>query len=174
MRSKRCAGFTLVEMLCAVVVLILVSMLMAVGIRLGVESYVTSVSSSEAQVLCSTLRTAVSDELRYSGSVQLDGSGVPTGFFSQSFSNQSDSDNMYVSFSQNENGRVTLGGKKFLPNKSYPYNLKASVELTGYAEDTHIFKVHIRVTRKNQVLSETTFEVQQLNEPATIDKPDGG
>lgn len=166
MRGKRCAGFTLVEMLCAIVVLILVSMLMAVGVRLGVESYVTSVSASEAQVLCSTLRTTVSDELRYSGTVVSDSSGIR--FFSRTHGNEA-GDSKEVGFSQDENGRVTLGGTKLLPNKAYPYGLQATVELTAYDESNGIFHVAVEVTRNGHVLSEATFEVQRLNRTAGAD-----
>lgn len=178
MHNKSRGGFTLVEMLCAIVVLILVSMLMVTGVRLGVDSYAKSVSYSEAQVLCSTLKTTVSDELRYSGSVLLDESGkttntaTPKGFFSQTYTNQTNP-NQLLGFSQDENGRVLLGGNKLLPNKSYPYGLKASVTLVSYNKTTRVFHVKITVTRAAQTLAETEFDVQQLNTPATYQYTDG-
>lgn len=67
----------------SVAILVLVSMVMVLGVQLGVRSYAKSVSYSEAQVLCSTLTTTISDELRYSGTLKVDGSGNVTGFFSQ-------------------------------------------------------------------------------------------
>lgn len=66
-------GFTLVEMLCTIVIILLISALVVTGVQLGVRSYHRSVSDSEAQVLCSTLTTAISDELRYAGTVHLTG-----------------------------------------------------------------------------------------------------
>ena len=174
MHNKSRGGFTLVEMLCAIVVLILVSMLMVTGVRLGVDSYAKSVSYSEAQVLCSTLKTTVSDELRYSGSVLLDADDkvTPKGFFSQTYTNQSNP-NQFPGFSQDENGRVLLGGNKLLPNKSYPYGLKASVTLESYDKTTRVFHVKITVTRTTQTLAETEFDVQQLNAPTTYHYTDG-
>ena len=83
MKLKDKKGLTLVEMLCTVAILVLVSMVMVLGVQLGVRSYAKSVSYSEAQVLCSTLTTTISDELRYSGTLKVDGSGNVTGFFSQ-------------------------------------------------------------------------------------------
>ena len=68
MKLKDKKGLTLVEMLCTVAILVLVSMVMVLGVQLGVRSYAKSVSYSEAQVLCSTLTTTISDELRYSSS----------------------------------------------------------------------------------------------------------
>ena len=174
MHNKSRGGFTLVEMLCAIVVLILVSMLMVTGVRLGVDSYAKSVSYSEAQVLCSTLKTTVSDELRYSGSVLLDADDkvTPKGFFSQTYTNQTNP-NQFPGFSQDENGRVLLGGNKLLPNKSYPYGLKASVTLESYDKTTRVFHVKITVTRTTQTLAETEFDVQQLNAPTTYQYTDG-
>ena len=75
MKLKDKKGLTLVEMLCTVAILVLVSMVMVLGVQLGVRSYAKSVSYSEAQVLCSTLTTTISDELRYSGTLKVDGSG---------------------------------------------------------------------------------------------------
>ena len=172
MRNKSKAGYTLVEMLCAVVVLILVSMLMVTGVRLGVESYAKSVASSEAQVLCSTLKTKVSDELRYSGSLLLDTDGTPKGFFSQTYTNK-ENPNELPCFSQDEDGHVLLGGNKFLPNKSYPYKLQAAVTLESYDKDTRIFHVRIKITRAGAMLAETEFDVQQLNAPAKYYYTDG-
>ena len=174
MHNKSRGGFTLVEMLCAIVVLILVSMLMVTGVRLGADSYAKSVSYSEAQVLCSTLKTTVSDELRYSGSVLLDADDkvTPKGFFSQTYTNQTNP-NQFPGFSQDENGRVLLGGNKLLPNKSYPYGLKASVTLERYDKTTRVFHVKITVTRTTQTLAETEFDVQQLNAPTTYQYTDG-
>lgn len=80
MKLKDKKGLTLVEMLCTVAILVLVSMVMVLGVQLGVRSYAKSVSYSEAQVLCSTLTTTISDELRYSGTLKVDGSGSVTAF----------------------------------------------------------------------------------------------
>ena len=57
MKLKDKKGLTLVEMLCTVAILVLVSMVMVLGVQLGVRSYAKSVSYSEAQVLCSALTT---------------------------------------------------------------------------------------------------------------------
>ena len=66
---------TLVELLCALAVVLLVSAGMVLGVSLAVRSYERSVAGSEAQVLCSTLETIVSDELRYAGTLKYDEGG---------------------------------------------------------------------------------------------------
>lgn len=165
MTRKAKAGFTLVEMLCAIMVLMLVGMLMITGVRLGLGAFSDSVSRSEAQVLCSTLKTTVSDELRYAGTLRRE-AGKPIGFFSQNYGEAA-----FDGFSADENGQVLLGGKKLLPARAYPYGLRAQVELTDYAPDTRIFSVEITVMNRQgtDTLAQTQFEVRQLNEPS-----DGG
>ena len=53
LRSQR--GATLTEMLCAVLIVVLISALLVVGIRFAGRTYNSSMKLSEAQELCSTL-----------------------------------------------------------------------------------------------------------------------
>lgn len=148
-------GFTLVEMLCSVLVLLLVSMGIATGARIAVEHYAASVTNSEAQVLCQTLTTVVSDELRYSGTVNWDSS--PISFFSQNYGGEN------KSFGQNAQGQVTLGDMNLLPGKSYPYRMQASVSVTGYREERR-FRVTVTVMdHSGEELATNTFDVEKLN-----------
>lgn len=160
MKLKNKKGLTLVEMLCTVAVLVLVSMVMVLGVQLGVRSYAKSVSYSEAQVLCSTLTTTISDELRYSGTLKVDGSGNVTGFFSQQFGSGD-----YTAFTTTPEGHVQLGGKDILPAKAYPYGIKAKVESLTYDDFSSLFKVKLSVkdSESKNTLAETTFEVEKLN-----------
>ena len=52
MKKRAKAGFTLVEMLCSVILVILVSIGLANGVQLAVENYTRSIIHSESQVLC--------------------------------------------------------------------------------------------------------------------------
>ena len=159
--SKRTArkngGFTLVELLCTIVVLLLISALMVTGIQLGVRTLRRSVTASESQVLCSTLKTVVSDELRYSGTITQTADGFA--FFSQNYGEA-------VSFTTNEDGQVLLGGNKLLPKRSYPYGMQAAVTIRSYQPLTRVFDVEITVLdRDGGTLAETSYQVKQLNEP---------
>lgn len=169
MKQKRIAGMTLVELLCALAVVLLVSAGMVLGVSLAVRSYERSVAGSEAQVLCSTLETIVSDELRYAGTLKYDEGGKVVGFFSQ---NHPDANLQHSRFTTDDEGRVLLGGQKLLPNNAYPHGLQASVELTNYNEDKRIFTAVITVKdRGGDTLAETELQVKQLNKPA--DTPQG-
>ena len=147
MKLKDKKGLTLVEMLCTVAILVLVSMVMVLGVQLGVRSYAKSVSYSEAQVLCSTLTTTISDELRYSGTLKVDGSGD------------------YTAFTTTPEGHVQLGGKDILPAKAYPYGIKAEVKSLTYDGGSSLFTVRLSVkdSENKNTLAETTFEVEKLN-----------
>ena len=169
MKLKNKSGLTLVEMLCCVVVMLLVSIGMVNGVSLAVRNYESSLMSSESQVLCSTLTNLVSDELRYSGAV--DWEAYPIRFYSRTYGSE-------CIFSQNDSKQVTLNeiqrdgtpaqrGYKLLPNRSYHLGLRASVTLSK-AKD-NIFSVTILVTdSKDRELARNEFEVEKLNQEAQI------
>ena len=61
-------GITLTEMLCTVLIVLLTALLV-VGIRFAGKTYTESMRLSEAQELCSTLTSVISDKLRFCGTV---------------------------------------------------------------------------------------------------------
>lgn len=69
------SGLTLVEMLCAVVILILLGLLLNTGLQMAVHSYRSLTALSEAELLLSTAVDAIADDLRYARNVT-DGAGV--------------------------------------------------------------------------------------------------
>lgn len=77
------SGLTLVEMLCAVVILILLGLLLNTGLEMAVRSYRSLTAVSEAELLLSTAVDALSDDLRYARDVS--GSGDSFTYFSDSF-----------------------------------------------------------------------------------------
>lgn len=159
MKQKKKAGLTMVELLCALAVLLLVAACMVVGVSLAVRSYDRSLASSEAQVLCATLQTTVSDELRYSGTLFYDQTGRLTGFFSQEHGGEDAKDG----FQTDENGQILLGGTKLLPKKAYPHGLRAAVTV-DYDRATRLFSVTVTVTdAQGTELSSTSFQVEKLN-----------
>lgn len=160
MKHKRKAGMTLVELLCALAVLLLLSAVMVLGVSLGVRHLDRSMAGSEAQVLCATLRTAVSDELRYAGFLYYDDGGQLTGFFSQNYGGEMAS----TGFETDENGQILLGGQRLLPKKAYPHGLRARVTLS-YDQATRLFSATVTVTDRNDSaeLAKTAFQVKKLN-----------
>ncbi len=62
-KLKRKSGFTLVEILAVVVILLLVSGVVAAGMPAAANAYTKVVDSGNAQVLISTVKTALREEL---------------------------------------------------------------------------------------------------------------
>lgn len=150
LRNK--GGFTLVEMLCALLVLVLASAAMIMEISFATRTYKESMDVSNAQVLCSTLSATAGEELRYAD-------GTPTTDVS---GNLQFSSIHYGSaaFSQDENGQVKLGEEKILSPAAYPNGLKGSVELSYKG---NAYTVSIKVTSAGGAeLAKNTFVVEPL------------
>jgi len=100
-------GVTLVEMLCAVVILILLGLLLNTGLQMAVRSYLDVTAESETQLLLSTLTDALSDKLRYSTVyVKEDGTYSRTSIGE-------------ITLDNGTTGKVLVGGKNPLPDGAY-------------------------------------------------------
>lgn len=64
-KLKNGNGFTIVEMLCTVLILAMLCLLMCTGLNMAVKSYHDITAESETQLLLSSLSDALSDKLRY-------------------------------------------------------------------------------------------------------------
>ena len=161
-------GMTLTELLAGIIVMLLVAGIMVIGVKLGSDAYVKSVSMSEAQQLCSTLTSLVNDELRYCSEVYVKDSKV--GIFSENFGKGTNDTGLI--YAQDDKEQVVLKDEvgnrsyKILSSRSYPYNLKATVDLTydQSTGDNGTFNAKVEVYRtEGKVLATTTFQVQPLN-----------
>lgn len=150
-------GLTLTEMLCTVIIVLLFSSLVAVGANAAVRSFRISMADSQAQELCSTLTTAVSDKLRYC-TVEADNTvfiqGV--GYVYRS------ADKI---FTVNDRGQVYLGENKFLGAYAYPEGLKVHGFSVKYDDTKRIFTVAFQIEdRRETKLAEADFQVKQINQ----------
>ena len=156
--KKSSAGFTLVEILCVVIIVVLLTGMIVTGITFGVKNYGKNLSISEARVLYCTLATVVTDELRYSTEVTSGPDGTITGIFSQSYGRIETS--IFVS---DEKGRVFLGENKLLSNSAYTRGAKAAV-VVKYDSDTGIFNADITISGKSGTeIYRKDFDVKRLN-----------
>ena len=167
MKNKKTAGLTLTEMLCCVVIMLLVSIGMVNGVSLAVRNYQSSLMASESQLLCSTISSLVTDELRYAGAV--DWEKDPIQFGSPSYGR--------CYFAQNDEKQVTLNtvseagtdtGKsyKLLPSRAYHFGMEAEVTLKQKQKENspNTFSVTIVVSAPNGAeLAKSQFDVEQLN-----------
>lgn len=149
-------GLTLTEMLCTVIIVLLFSSLVAVGANAAVRSFRISMADSQAQELCSTLTTAISDKLRYctveaDNTVFIQGVGYVKGPAENIFTVNSDS------------GQVYLGENKFLGAYAYPEGLKVQGFSVTYKEN--VFTVQFQIKdRRGTKLAEANFQVKQINQ----------
>ena len=137
-KLKEQGGFSLVESLAVIIVVLLLSTCIASGTRLATESFARSVSASEAEVLGSTLKTVISEELRTTETIEVK-NGKVTGIFSKNYglgeSGEMSAFGAVDSFdSPDTKGEITLGGKKLLSSAAYTYGYQASVDYITYKE----------------------------------------
>lgn len=148
-------GLTLTEMLCTVIIVLLFSSLVAVGANAAVRSFRISMADSQAQELCSTLTTAISDKLRYctveTDAVFIQGVGYV----------EATADKIFTA----DSGQVYLGGKKFLGAYAYPEGLKVKDFSVKYDGTKRIFTVAFQIKdRRETKLAEANFQVKQINQ----------
>lgn len=148
-------GLTMVELLVTVVIVLLFSGLVAVGADAGVRSFRTSMADAQAQELCSTLTTALSDKLRYC-TVEND----PNRIFFQ--------DVGYVDgtidsvFSVNGDGQLELNKKRFLGKAAYPQGLKINSFSISFADNTFTVSFQI-INREGIAMASADFQVKRIN-----------
>lgn len=150
-------GLTLTEMLCTVIIVLLFSSLVAVGANAAVRSFRISMADSQAQELCSTLTTAISDKLRYctveaDNTVFIQGVGYVKGPADEIFT-------------VNDSGQVYLGENKLLGAYAYPEGLKVQGFSVSYDATKRIFTVAFQIKdRRDTKLAEAKFQVKQINQ----------
>ena len=64
-KLKDTSGLTMVEMLCAVLILILLVLMINTGIHMAIRNYYSLTSESETDLLLSSLTDSLADKLRY-------------------------------------------------------------------------------------------------------------
>ena len=165
-------GLTLVEMLCAVVVLILLGLILNAGFQMAVRSYRIIVAQSEAELLLSTAVNALSDDLRYARDVAVDGGGKLDTYLSDSFGAGT---TLKI---DPATGHILANGKQLLPPgrtlagggaaggayKGNAYKAVEPMDIT-YSEASGIFTVKLKIvwTEDEDVGAEAEFSVRSLN-----------
>lgn len=148
LRSRQ--GMTLTEVLVALLILSLVTVGVAAGVGASVRVYRQAAEASDAQMLTSTLSTALMDELRYARDIQADGS-----FTSDTFGEGS---SVEVS-----DGRITVGGEKLLSDAAYAgLRVKDSVTVT-YAGGVFHVELTVQSGTEDRDIRTVSFAVRALN-----------
>lgn len=149
-------GLTLTEMLSTVIIVLLFSSLVAVGANAAVRSFRISMADSQAQELCSTLTTAISDKLRYctveaDNTVFIQGVGYVKGPAKDIFTADS--------------GQVYLRENKLLGAYAYPEGLKVKDFFVEYNDTKRVFTVKFQIKDgRDTKLAKADFQVKQINQ----------
>ena len=160
-------GFTLVELLSTIVILLLVSAMVNVGIHLAVQNYASSITNSEAHVLCGTVGDLVCDELRFGSDYTWEEEGLI--FTSRNIANRKfvvEDGQVSLSYSEAALAKdSTLKPEKLLPSKAYPNGLSVDLTLTLTQNGTDIVSVQVVVRdSKRNVQAERITEIKSLNQ----------
>ena len=153
-------GISVTELLCAVLIVLLVSALLTVGVRFAGRTYNSSMQLSEAQELCSTLTSVISDKLRFCGTVTPGADGSLDHIFIQDLGSV---EGEGAAFQVNADGQLTLGSTKLLSSAAYPRGLRVRDVSLRYDSASGIFTVTLQVGTADSTLAETSFEVRRLN-----------
>ncbi len=152
-KLKNRKGFTLTEMLAAVIILLLATEITARGIGLAQEHYADSVNRSEAQMIVSTLADFVRSEITTAGEIKLSGTSL------ESFLDESGRlGGRCELFLDSSDGKLLMRQKddneaKYYPVKgsegSYADGLKISKFECIWNETAEAFDVEIIIEDKN-------------------------
>lgn len=163
-KLKSSGGLTLVEMLCAVIILILLSLMLNTGLHMAMKSYRDITAESETQLLLCTLADAISGELRYAQDVTADDAdGSLISYNGVSFTLGTDHQ-LYIADSAG-------GMKRLLPAGAYRHGKYALPELP---EITYIktpngncyFTVKLKVKdTEGDISADAELTVRCLNPP---------
>ena len=138
----------------------LLTALLVVGIRFAGKTYTESMRLSEAQELCSTLTSVISDKLRFCGTVTPGADGSLDHIFIQDLGSV---EGEGAAFQVDADGQLTLGSTKLLSSAAYPRGLRVRDVSLRYDSASGIFTVALQVGTADSTLAETDFEVRRLN-----------
>lgn len=161
-KLKSSAGFSLVEMLCAAVILMLLCLMISTGIHMAMVNYRAITSESEVQLLLSSLSDALADKLRYCV-VYTDETGTAVKGLS-------------IGEVSAPDGMVLVDSSKLLPDGAYGEKLaegangrKYRAEVTvepSVSSGTPIFTVELKVGETSgDIGAETKLTIRCLNPP---------
>ena len=134
------SGVSLVEMLCATIILVLLGLLLNTGLQLSLKSYRELRAESETQLLLATAIDALADDLRYARRVETDTGGALKSYLSDSYGKETD-------IKVDDTGQLLAAGKRVLPPGAYgkgAYHIE-KLEIT-YDNASLLFTVKLEVT----------------------------
>lgn len=180
-KIKNNSGMTVFELLCAVLILLLVSSGMASAVSLGVRQYQKSIRDSESKVLYSTLMTVLSNELAYTTDIRVDavdvsGKSNVLQFQSQNYVIEGNLSTLMTDESGDYGyGQILLGNSKdtsesmrVLGKAAYANGLLAKVTSITYDNRNCCFSVYLSIGYQGTECYGGEFQVQNVNRTLAV------
>ena len=168
-------GFSLIELLAAILILSLVTGGLVTGVVLSSNQYKESIRQSEASQLYNTISSLLTNELRFTNKISYKEGTTNEVEAIKSISYQIDESNLckfYVLFESgfpagDSYGRIALGDddKKnyLLGNAAYTNDLGAKIHSITYDRTQELFTVVLDIGYKDKSIIRNTFNVRALN-----------
>ena len=167
-------GFSLIELLAAIVILSLVTGGLVTGVILSSNQYKESIRQSEASQLYNTISSLLTNELRFTNKISYKEGTTNEVEAIKSVSYQIDESNLckiYVLYesgfpADGNYGRIALGDKDkknyLLGNAAYTNDLGAKLNIT-YDDTDNMFTVELDIGYDTKTVIRQTFNVRPLN-----------
>lgn len=171
-KIKSNSGMTIFELLCAVLILLLVSSGMASAVSLGVRQHQKSLRDSQSKVLYSTLMTVLSNELAYTTDIQMDTNGNVLRFQSQNYVIEGNLSALLTDESGDDGyGQLLLGNSEdpsenmnLLGKAAYAKGLLAKVTWITYNNSDCCFSVYLSIGYKGTECYGGEFQIRNVNQ----------
>lgn len=172
-------GFSLIELLAAIVILSLVTGGLVTGVILSSNQYKESIRQSEASQLYNTISSLLTNELRFTNKISYKEGTTNEVEAIKSVSYQIDESNLCKIFVLYESGypaddnygRIALGddNKKnyLLGNAAYTNGLGAKLNIT-YNDTNNLFTVYLDIGYDTKSVIHQTFNVRALNRVSVV------
>lgn len=175
---KDSRGFSLVEMLCATVILVLLGLLINTGLNLAVKSYRNITAQEELELLVSNLSSVLADDLRYAKTPIKAASGDTLLEYHSERYNISGNTSTKLSIGKGyevdgkEKGQLYANTYRVLPSGAYgsggAYVINKNDGTSGltitYDEDTRLFTVDLTVKQaEGELFAKAHFTVRRLS-----------
>lgn len=167
-KVKDSRGFSLVEMLCATVILVLLGLMINTGLNLAVKSYQDITAQEELELLLSNLSSVLTDDLRYAKKVYVDPTSKELSrYHSERYNSPGQ---QYTRLSVKDDGQLYANTYRMLPSGSYG-NGAYEIPITDGIKikfENGLFTVDLTVQQAGGGISASTqFTVRCLNPNTT-------
>ena len=155
------SGFSIIEMLMAVLILLLATQLIAQAVRLAAEKFYVSTNRSEAQMIVSTLSDFIRSEITTAGEIELNGNDLAS--FIDASGRLGGRCELVIDDGKLVMKQLTGDSKKYYPvggpEKPYGKGMRLSECSITIDGEKKVFTVKLQIEDSKQIQAESSFFV---------------